>query len=122
MAYMSKEHAATIRKNLKVAYPHIKFSVSIHHSMSINVCIMESPLSIADIIGNDKMVNVYNNHYDINHYYLHEYASSDLLKGIYEIINEGNFDESDSQTDYFHVGFYVNMSIGKWDKPYKQVN
>ena len=31
-----------------------------------------------------------------------------------------HWDESDVQTDYFHCNFYLNMAIGKWDKPYKQ--
>jgi len=33
------------------------------------------------------------------------------------------FDESDSQTDYFHIAYYLNVNVGKWNKPYilKQV-
>jgi hypothetical protein len=30
-----------------------------------------------------------------------------------------NFDNSDSMTDYFHVGWYTNINIGKWDRPYQ---
>jgi hypothetical protein len=31
------------------------------------------------------------------------------------------FDESDSQSDYFHTAFYMSIHIGKWDKPYVAV-
>jgi len=33
-------------------------------------------------------------------------------------MNIGNFDKSDVQTDYFHVGWYMSVNLGKWDKPY----
>jgi hypothetical protein len=30
-----------------------------------------------------------------------------------------NFDESDAMTDYFHVGWYVNVNVGRWDRNYE---
>lgn len=30
-----------------------------------------------------------------------------------------NFDKSDIMTDYFHVGWYIDVNVGKWDKPYE---
>jgi hypothetical protein len=33
-------------------------------------------------------------------------------------MNGGNHDNSDVQTDYFDVGWYVDVNIGSWDKPY----
>ena len=29
------------------------------------------------------------------------------------------FDDSDSQTDYFHCSHYIEINIGRWNKPYK---
>jgi hypothetical protein len=31
---------------------------------------------------------------------------------------EGNHDNSDIQSDYFDVGWYVEVNIGKWNKAY----
>ena len=31
---------------------------------------------------------------------------------------EGNFDNSDPQSDYFSVGWYTDINVGKWNKPY----
>ena len=36
-----------------------------------------------------------------------------------KILQEGNFDKSDSQIDYSHVGFYSCINIGDWGKPFK---
>ena len=44
------------------------------------------------------------------------------LKALNELIGvlyEGHWDESDIMTDYFHCAYYVDVSIGKWNKPYK---
>lgn len=115
MAYMNKEHAATIRNNLKKAFPNFKFSVTIHHHSSINVSLMKSPLDFSKEFAEVKHSEGY---IQVNYYYLERYEHSDTLKKIYDIINEGNHDNSDPQTDYFDVGFYINFNIGQWDKPY----
>jgi len=28
------------------------------------------------------------------------------------------YDNSDAQTDYFDTAYYVDVNVGKWDKPY----
>ena len=33
-------------------------------------------------------------------------------------MNIGNHDNSDLQTDYYDVGWYVNLQFGRWNKPY----
>lgn len=42
----------------------------------------------------------------------------DLFKRVCEIINYYNYDDSDTQTDYFDVNFYLSLNIGRWNKPY----
>ncbi|MEY2703525.1 MAG: Sinorhizobium phage phiM7 [Bacteroidota bacterium] len=116
MAYMSTEHAAKIRKNLKEAFPGFKFSITKHHHSSICVSILESPLDFSkDFEKNES------GYIQLNQYYLDRYSHSDILKQMYNIINKGNFNDSDIQTDYFHVGFFVHFNIGQWNRPYKQI-
>ena len=43
-----------------------------------------------------------------------------MFKRIVKIVNYFNWDNSDSQTDYFDVHFYLHLNIGKWNKPYVQ--
>ena len=42
----------------------------------------------------------------------------DMLKKVAELASTYNWDNSDSQTDYFDVNYYIHMGIGKWEKPY----
>lgn len=58
---------------------------------------------------------------DVNPYWYHEHFSGkakSFLKEILQAMNSGNHDRSDVQTDYFDVGWYVDVNIGKWNKPY----
>lgn len=58
---------------------------------------------------------------DVNTYWYQEHYSGkakSFLKEILVAMNGGNHDNSDVQTDYFDVGWYVDVNIGSWDKPY----
>lgn len=78
-------------------------------------------------IENFKNTTVRDKHHQVNHYYvkddicLTEEAKSVINQAL-NIINSYNFDDSDSQIDYFHTNFYTHMSIGKWDKPFQLIN
>lgn len=39
-----------------------------------------------------------------------------LVKRIIDLTNKFNWDNSDSQIDYFDVKFYTHLNIGRWDK------
>jgi hypothetical protein len=59
---------------------------------------------------------------DVNPYWFKEHFSDkslNFLKEIFTAMNEGNHDRSDIQSDYFDVGWYVDVNIGKWNKPYE---
>ena len=58
---------------------------------------------------------------DVNPYWYKEHFSGkakEFLSELLPAMNTGNHDNSDIQTDYFDVGWYVDVNIGKWNKPY----
>jgi hypothetical protein len=58
---------------------------------------------------------------DVNVYWYKEHFSGkalSFLKEVITVMNNGNHDNSDIQTDYFDVGWYVDVNIGTWNKPY----
>lgn len=118
MAYVSKELAARVRKELKETFgKDYKFSVINEHHSCLNISLMSSHLEFNFKEERD-------NYSQLNHFYLQDsnvlvnQEQKDFFKKVNAIANDGNFDKSDSMTDYFHVGWYVHLSIGKWDKPY----
>jgi hypothetical protein len=44
-----------------------------------------------------------------------------IMTDIVEALNYGNHDNSDAQTDYFDVGWYVDVQVGSYDSPFIHV-
>ncbi len=58
----------------------------------------------------------------INHYYLEDAFTGkalDYLQKAKAIMYVDHWDESDSQSDYFHCAYYVGMQVGSYGKVYK---
>ena len=80
--------------------------------------------------GEDRVINI-NEETSINHYHTYWYGKyQGFFDKIVEIIKTAPFkagvgdlwfDDSDSQTDYFHTAYYMSVGVGKWDKPYEAV-
>ena len=58
----------------------------------------------------------------VNTYWAHEHFSGKakdfLVQAVAALKGPDFFDHSDAQTDYFHCSHYVDINIGRWDKPY----
>lgn len=58
----------------------------------------------------------------VNTYHYRDHFSNKVIRKfldeITDAMNVGNHDNSDIQTDYFDVGWYIDINIGKWNKPY----
>jgi hypothetical protein len=59
----------------------------------------------------------------VNEYWYHEHFAKNekalaFLSEVIPAMNVGNFDKSDIMTDYFHVGWYIDVKLGRYDKPY----
>ena len=107
MAFMSVEKTKEIREELKKTFPEFKFSVRNDNYTAIRVTLVSGPVRFVE-----------SNYEQLNHYYPENYAHSDILKKMIEIINRTNYDRSEIQFDHHDVGFYVTISQGQWDRPY----
>lgn len=61
------------------------------------------------------------NYVNVNKYYLERGFTGIALEALRELVaamNDGNHDNSDSQSDHFDVGWHININIGRWDTPY----
>lgn len=60
----------------------------------------------------------------VNQYYLDSSFSGialEYLEKAKAIMYVDHWDKSDIQSDYFNCAFYINMQVGRWNKPYKFV-
>lgn len=135
MAYVSQELKSKIAPKVKAICKEygVKASVAVKHHSTL---VLNIQSGIIDFIGNyneivSKKPNPYpnqtvdcriaKNYIQVNEYHLEsDYSGAALafLLAVRSAMNEENFDNSDVQTDYFHVGWYIDINIGKYDKPY----
>ncbi len=125
MAYMSQERKASLApavKSLLKEYG-LRGSLSVHHHSSLDLTIKSGSLDFmkSRINRNGEPVCQDATHDSVNTYHIATFYSGqarEYLMRLRDAMMVGNHDNSDISTDYFDVGWYVRINIGKWDKPY----
>lgn len=116
MAYMSQERKKELSPKIKEICKKygIKATLSTtRHSLVLNV--KSGKIDFAA----DFKHNVH--HYQVNTYWVNDnYSgkSKEFLNEVIDAMNVGNHDNSDIQSDYFDVGWYIDINVGRWNKPY----
>ena len=134
MAYMNQDRKAVIKQNLdKICKPlGIKYSLAVRDSMTISMTIKSASV---DFIGNlnesmKEPSNVYygrnlsfSEYAQVNPYHFKNQFSGkalEIITKLFEALHSaGWYDRSDSQSDYFDTAYYIDMDIGKWNKPFE---
>lgn len=136
MAYMSQEKKAKIAPKVKALLKQygLKGSLSVRTHSTLCLKITQGSIDFVKNF-NDKIATMpgYDSHnalsatrtsIDVNPYHYQNHftgtARAFLIK-LFDAMNDGNHDRSDSMTDYFDVGWYVDVNIGTWNAPYALV-
>ena len=137
MAYMSQQKKAQLAPAIKAVLKkyRVKGSLAVHNHSTLVLNIKSGSI---DFVENYLQTDADKPHarkvspeqaaymrekqsIDVNPYWYQEHFDGVALRFLSEVLpamNAGNHDRSDIQTDYFDVGWYVNVNIGQWDKPY----
>ena len=125
MAYVSQELKAKLSPLIKSICKNygVKASLAVSNHSTLVLNIKSGSIDFFKSYNRD-LDKPENGNIQVNPYWYNDDfdgAAKEFLSEVITAMNEGNFDKSDSQTDYFHVGWYVNVNIGQWDKPYELV-
>ncbi len=131
MAYMNQERKAQIAPTVKAICKkyNIKASLAVRNHSTLVLNVKQGDI---DFIGNfNKTISNQPGGFrngtpaeksiQVNPYWYQEHfdgTALEFLKEVMPVLNNGNWDESDIQSDYFNVGWYVDINIGQWDQPY----
>lgn len=132
MAYMSQEKKAKIAPVVKSILKRygMKGSLAVSNHSTLVLNIKSGPL---DFIGNFnetvearpgafRLGSPAKDALQINNYWYQEHFSDKVIRKFLDEVlaamNDGNHDRSNAQVDYFDVGWYVDVNVGKWNKPY----
>jgi hypothetical protein len=115
MAYFSQERKKEMAPKIKALLDQygMKGSLSVRNYSTVVLTLKSGPIDF----GQDE----HGGHLDVNVYWINEHYTGrarEFLSKAYKILMTGNHNNSDIQTDYFDVGWYVDIDVGKWNKPY----
>ena len=136
MAYMSQEKKKEIAAELKKVVPKgWKYRLGVRHHSTLVMVIRSAPVDLVDehnravyinnpgyepdehgVVGRGRLAK---DNFSINTYVPPQMVeSNEVFKKILKTLNTGNYDNSDIQSDYFDYGFFVDLKVGAWDKPF----
>ena len=121
MAYVSQELKAKLAPKIKaICKKHgVKASLAVRNHSTLVLNIKSGKIDFYSDFGNEESARKFG--IQVNTYWYHEHFSGKaktFLSEVIPVMNSGNHDNSDIQTDYFDVGWYVDVNIGKWNQPY----
>ena len=121
MAYMSQDKKANITPKVKAILKkfNVKGSLAVRNHSTLVLNVKAGSVDFMQDYGNEESAREFG--IQVNPYWYHEHftgKSKQFLKEVLSAMNDGNHDRSDVQSDYFDVGWYVDVNIGKWNKPY----
>jgi len=134
MAFMSQERKKKLAPAIKAVLKKYGYKGTIgvcnHSSLVVNI-----KEGVADFIGmanaknkeiSERRNQPYypnNGYVQVNTYYPEHYgeAAPFLEELIAAMKGTSWYNNSDIQTDYFDIAWYIDINVGRWDKPYKCV-
>jgi len=126
MAFVSQELKAKLAPKIKSICKKygVKASLAVQNHMTLVLNVKSGGIDFIDSFTrvNPSKSKLSENSIDVNVYWYKNHFDGQALAFLSEVIpamNDGNWDKSDIQTDYFNVGWYVDVHIGRWNKPYK---
>lgn len=141
MAFMDQKRKAQLAPGIKAVLAKYRLKGTLRTDRhSITLMITEGPLDfIGDAVAVLQLASQnrfhpfkdqietqmrHDGYMDANEYHLQSQHTGKCREALMELraaMNDGNWDKSDPLTDYFNVGWYSHIKIGRFGKPYKLV-
>ncbi len=125
MAYMNQALKAELVAEVKKVLPKnwkVTFGVRNYSTLVMNIA--KADFSIMDLM-NLTPYEKEHSHKRLNPYCLKEATIKPevnaILVKISNAMNGQNHDNSDLMTDYHDVGYYIEINVGTYKKPYEQI-
>lgn len=117
MAYFNQTMKQAMAPKIKAVLNKydMKGTLSVRNHSTVVLTLSQGPLDFGEDDPN------WRGYTSVNVYWINEHYKGrtlEFLKEVMAVLYEGNWNNSDIQTDYFDVGWYVDIAVGRWDKPY----
>ena len=95
----------------------MKGSLSVDNYSSLRLTLQSGSIDFKYTDRNGETIRNINEYWYQDHFKDNPEALA-FLSEVIPAMNNGNHDNSDIMTDYFDVGWYISVNLGKYDKPY----
>ena len=118
MAFMNQEKKKELAPKIKEVCKKygVKATLGVRHHSTLILNIKSSDIDFHLIEADCGYKQV--NQYHIEYHYTGK--AEKFLNEVIAAMMEGNHDRSDIMSDYHDVGWYIDINIGQWNKPYIQ--
>ncbi len=131
MAYISQEKKSTIAPVVKAICKKygVKASLAVRNHSTLVLNVKSGKIDFIENYNSANPVRFQRSGSDykadgyiqVNPYWYHEHfdgVAREFLEEVLAAMNNGNHDNSNAQIDYFDVGWYTDVNIGRWNKSY----
>ena len=126
MAYVSQDLKSKLAPTIKSICKRygVKASLAVRNHSTLVLNVKSGNIDFIGDFGNTPEARESAEKFGIqvNPYHYERHFNGEAYHFLNEVIpamNAGNHDNSDIQTDYFDVGWYIDVNIGRWNKPYE---
>ena len=120
MAFISQEEKKELSVGIKQVLKTygMKGTISINHHSSLVVTVQSGVLDFSDHFSHG------DGYIQVNTYHIVSWYSGTIKRFLQDLVKamKGTkwYNNSDAMTDYFDTAYYIDINIGKWNKPYVQ--
>ena len=120
MAYISQQDKKDLAPSIKAVLKTygMKGTISINHHSSLVVTVQSGVLDFSDHFSHG------DGYIQVNTYHIDSWYSGTIKRFLQDLLKamKGTkwYNNSDAMTDYFDTAYYIDINIGKWNKPYVQ--
>lgn len=122
MAYMNQEMKAKLAPAIKAVMKKygIKGSIAVRNHSTLVLNIKSGKIDfVKNYASNTDYTPI--SYIQVNVYHINRYfndVAAKFLNEVYDAMMQGNWDNSQIEVDYFDKGWYTDINIGQWNKPY----
>jgi ABC-type proline/glycine betaine transport system substrate-binding protein len=112
MAYMNQQKKAVIASKVKPILKKfgLKGSLSVNNHSTIVLTLKSGKIDFGKSVC------------QVNHYWIQDHYAGKAATALQELkkamLAADWYDRSDAMVDYFDTAYYIDINIGKWNKPY----
>jgi hypothetical protein len=123
MAHLTQEDKKELAPGIKAVLKKygMKGSISVDHHSTLVVTLKSGKIDIFGAYNEGRDHKLDMTHFAVNPYYITEHfagIAGQFLTELKESMNVGNYDRSDVMSDYFDVGWYCEIQVGRWNGSY----